>query len=80
MIKLKPIIAGILIALGIAAFVYQGVTYMTSGRDWNNRFSNGATEHKHEVPLPPILGAIALIGGIALLLVDRQDFKREATP
>ena len=32
------------------------------------------------IPLAPILGAIALIGGFALLLVDKNDFKPAAMP
>jgi len=69
--KPKTLVAIILITCGIAAFVYQGVTYM-----------NGAEERSrtHSVPLLPIFGAIALIGGIAWLLVDKNDFMPTATP
>ena len=76
----KLIIAVILIVLGIVAFTYQGITYTTRGRDVNIGPIHVSTEKKHRIPLPPVLGAIALIGGIALLLVDRRGLTRLATP
>jgi hypothetical protein len=70
--KPKLLIAVILIGLGIVAFVYQGITYTTRGRDVNIGPLHMTTDHKHHIPLPPIMGAIALVGGIGLLLVDRR--------
>jgi hypothetical protein len=66
----KMIIAVILIALGIVAFTYQGITYTTQGKGFDMGPMHVTTEKTHNIPLPPILGAIALVGGIALLLVD----------
>jgi len=77
--KPKMILAAILIALGVVAFVYQGITYTSRGRDVNIGPLHMSTEKKHYIPLPPILGAIALIGGIALVLVDRRGLNRAAT-
>ena len=77
--KPKMIIAVILIALGIVAFAYQGISYTTRGRDVNIGPIHMSTEKKHNIPLPPVLGAIALIGGIALLLVDRRGLTRATT-
>jgi hypothetical protein len=74
----KTILAGILIVLGIVAFVYQGIDYTTRGRDVNIGPLHMQTEHEHHIPLPPIFGAIALIGGIALLLVDKRGVGRTA--
>jgi len=75
----KMIVAVILIVLGVVAFAYQGITYTTRGRDVNIGPLHMTTEHKRHIPLPPIFGAIALVGGIALLLVDKQGFKRAGT-
>ena len=69
--KPKTIVASILITCGIAAFVYQGVTFMNGDED---------PSRTHSLPLLPIFGAIALIGGIAWLLVDKKDFKPTVTP
>jgi hypothetical protein len=62
-----------LIVLGIVAFVYQGIDYTTRGRDVNIGPLHMQTEHEHHIPLPPIFGAIALIGGFVLLLVDKRQ-------
>jgi Ni/Fe-hydrogenase subunit HybB-like protein len=77
--KPKTLAAIILIALGIAGFAYQGVTLFTGGRGVSGSMRMTA-ERTYSVPLAPIFGAIALIGGIAMLLVDKSDFKPAATP
>jgi hypothetical protein len=77
--KPKTILAIVLIALGVVAFAYQGITYSTPGKDVNIGPFHMTTEHQHHIPLPPILGAIALVGGIALLLVDLRGLNRAAT-
>ena len=76
---LKTIVAVILIVLGIVAFAYQGVTYATEGRGVDMGRMHMATESTHRFPLTPIFGAIALIGGIAMLLLDDRDPKRSAS-
>jgi len=59
----------ILIILGIVAFAYQGITY-TSREKVIDVGSVEVTANKtNTIPLPPIVGGIALVGGIVLLLV-----------
>ena len=70
--KPKTIAAVILIALGIVAFAYQGIKYTTRGTVVDVGPMHVTTERTHTVPLPPIIGAIALVGGTALLLVERR--------
>jgi hypothetical protein len=74
----KTILAGTLIVLGIIAFIYQGIDYTTRGRDVNIGPLHMTTEHEHHIPLPPVFGAIALVGGIAILLVDKRSPGRAA--
>ena len=76
--KPKTILASMLIALGIVAFVYQGIDYTTRGKDVNIGPFHMTTEKEHHIPLPPIIGAIALVGGIALLLLDKRGLGRAA--
>ena len=78
--KPKTIVAILLIALGIVAFTYQGISYTTRGRDVNIGPMHMTTDQTHHIPLPPILGAIALVGGIALLMVDKWKPGRAGTP
>ena len=59
----------ILIILGIVAFAYQGITY-TSREKVIDVGSVEVTANKtNTIPLPPIVGGIALVGGIVLVLV-----------
>jgi len=72
--KPKIIIAVILIALGIAALAYQGITYTTREKVVDLGPIQMTAEKSKTIPLPPILGAIALVGGIVLLVVgSRKD-------
>jgi hypothetical protein len=66
------LIAIILIAIGIVAFAYQGITYRTQDSVVNLGPLHVSAERTHTLPLPPIVGAIALIGGIALLFTGTR--------
>ena len=63
------IIAIILIVLGIAALAYQGITYTTREKVVDIGPIQMTAEKSKTIPLPPILGALALAGGIVLLVV-----------
>lgn len=67
--KPKIIIAIILIVLGIAALAYQGITYTTREKVVDLGPVQMTAEKTKTIPLPPVLGAIALVGGIVLLVV-----------
>jgi len=70
----KIIIAIILIAVGIAALAYQGITYTTREKVVDLGPIQMTAQKSKTIPLPPILGAIALVGGIVLLVVGgRKD-------
>jgi len=62
------VIVGILlIILGVVALAYQGITYTTHKKVLDvGPIQATKTEHK-TIPLPPILGAIALVGGIVIV-------------
>jgi len=61
-----------LVILGILALVYQGIGY-TKHKEIVNIGPVHATSDEHKtIPLPPILGAIALVGGIVLIARDRK--------
>jgi hypothetical protein len=71
---MKPniIIATILIALGIAAFAYQGITYTTREKVVDLGPIQVTAEKTKTLPLPPIVGAIAIVGGIVLLVMGTK--------
>lgn len=62
----------VLIALGIIALVYQGISYQSQDRVVDLGPLHVTAERTHTLPLPPIADAIALLGGIALLIFDRK--------
>lgn len=76
--RLKVVVAILLVALGIVAFAYQGITYTSREKAFDLGPMHVTTEKTHHIPLPPIFGAIALVGGIVLLAVDRKRFGHAA--
>jgi hypothetical protein len=66
------ILAVILIAIGIVAFGYQGITYTTKETVVDIGPLKIDAEKTKTFPLPPIVGAISLAGGIALLVMGRR--------
>jgi hypothetical protein len=61
-----------LVVIGILALVNQGIGY-TKHKEIVNVGPIHATADEHKtIPLPPILGAIALVGGIVLIARDRR--------
>jgi hypothetical protein len=71
---MKPniIIAIILIVLGIAAFAYQGITYTTREKVVDLGPIQVTADKTKTVPLPPIVGVIAIVGGIVLLVMGTK--------
>lgn len=63
----KTIMAVILITLGIVVLAYSGVTFTTPGKPVDFLGLHVETTHSHFIP--PVAGALALVGGIVLLLV-----------
>jgi hypothetical protein len=65
------IIAAILIALGIVVLAYSGITYKTPGKPVDFLGMHFETTHSHFIP--PVAGALALVGGIALLAAGPKN-------
>ncbi len=66
------VIGIILIAIGIISLAYQGISYKTRERVVDIGPVEVTSEKTKTIPLPPILGAVALAGGVVLLIVDRK--------
>ena len=67
--KMTTLIAFILIAVGIAAFGYQGITYTTREKVVDIGPLEITADKTRTLPLPPIVGGIALVGGVVLLVM-----------
>lgn len=75
---MKPatIVGILLIVLGVVALAYQGFTYTTRENkkviDLGPLQVNATVEQQKTVPLPPILGVAALVGGVVLVIVGNK--------
>jgi hypothetical protein len=67
---MKPaaLVGVILIILGVVALAYQGITYTTHKKVLDIGPIQATKEEHKTIPLPPVLGGIALVGGIVLML------------
>ncbi|MGH7561364.1 MAG: DUF3185 domain-containing protein [Gemmatimonadales bacterium] len=62
----------VLIVLGVIALIYGGITYTRKEEVLDVGPLEVRAETRERIPLPPILGAIALVGGIVLLASGRR--------
>jgi hypothetical protein len=63
----KTIVAVLLVTLGIVVLAYSGISFTTPGKPVEFLGMHIQTTDNHFIP--PVAGAIALVGGIVLLLV-----------
>jgi hypothetical protein len=70
--KTYTLLGIILIVIGIAAFAYQGITYTTREKVVDLGPIQMTAEKTRTLPLPPIVGAVALVGGIVLLVTGSR--------
>ena len=63
----------ILILLGLFGLAWGGFTYTTKEKVVDIGPIHATREKTHNVPLPPIAGAVALIGGVVLLAAGRRS-------
>ena len=62
----------ILIVLGLAGLAWGGFTYTTREKVVDIGPIHATRDETHNVPLPPIFGAAALVGGIVLMVAGRK--------
>ena len=67
----KNTVAVLLITVGIVVLAYSGITFNTPGEPVNFLGMHIETTHSHFVP--PVVGALALVGGIVLLVVRPKN-------
>jgi hypothetical protein len=64
----KTIVAVLLVTLGIVVLAYSGITFTTPGKPVDFLGMHFETTVSHFIP--PVVGMIALVGGIVLLVVN----------
>jgi hypothetical protein len=65
-------IAIVLIAIGVVSLAYQGITYTTREQVLEVGPIKATKEKERTIPLPPILGGLALAGGVVLLVAGAR--------
>jgi hypothetical protein len=62
----------ILIALGLIGLIWGGFSYTTRQKVADIGPLHASRDKTHTVPLPPIVGAVSLAGGVALLVAGKS--------
>jgi hypothetical protein len=70
----KPVtLVGIaLIILGVLALAYQGITYTMREKVIDLGPLKASVDTEKNIPLPPIVGVLALAGGVVLVIVGAR--------
>ena len=63
----------VLIVLGLIGLAYGGFSYTTSEKIVDIGPIHATRDKTHNIPLAPIGGALALIGGIVILAAGRKS-------
>lgn len=63
----KTVIAAVLVTFGIVVLAYSGITFKTPGKPIDFLGIHLATTQSHFIP--PVVGALALVGGVVLFLL-----------
>ena len=66
------IVGIILIVVGAIALAYGGISYTKREKVVDIGPIDVTTESRETIPLPPVLGGLALAGGIVLLIVGSR--------
>ncbi len=66
--KMTAVLGIVLIVLGLGALAYQGVTYTSRETVMDIGPIHATAEREKTFPLPPVLGIVAVAGGVVLLV------------
>jgi hypothetical protein len=71
---MKPVMLGgiILIVLGLVALAYKGITYTTQEEVAKIGPLEAKVQKEKTIPLPPILGGLALASGLVLVVIGTR--------
>lgn len=68
----RTILGIALVVIGLLALAYQGFSYTTQKKVVDIGPIQATKEEHHTIPLPPILGALALLSGVVAVVADRR--------
>jgi uncharacterized membrane protein len=70
---MKQIVGIVLVVLGVVGLAWGGFTYTTKQKVLDVGPIHASRDKTHTIPLPPLAGGFALIGGVALLAASKKD-------
>jgi len=70
---MNKILGIVLIVVGIIGLAWGGFSYTTREKVVDLGPIHASRDKTHSVPLPPIAGALALVGGIALVAIGKNN-------
>jgi len=71
--KSATLIGIVLVVVGILALAYQGFTYTKREKVVDIGPIHATKDTKETFPLPPIVGGLALVGGVVLIAVGSRN-------
>jgi len=69
---MNKILGIFLIVIGIVGLAWGGFSFTTREKVVDIGPIHATRDKNHSVPLPPIAGALSLVGGVALLVVGKN--------
>lgn len=63
----------VLIVLGVIGLVYGGISYTRRSETVSVGPMSATIKERESLPIPPVLGAVALLAGIGLLVVGSRN-------
>ena len=70
---MNKILGIVLIVVGLVGLAWGGFSFTTREKVVDIGPIHATRDKNHSVPLPPIAGALSLVGGIALLVVGKNN-------
>lgn len=67
--NMRQVVGIVLIAIGVVALAYQGITYTSRETVLDIGPLHATAERQRTIPLSPLLGGLALAGGVGLFAV-----------
>ena len=71
--KAFTLIGIVLVVLGALALAYQGINYTRQEKVLDIGPIHATAETHKRIPLPPVIGGLALIGGVVLLVAGARQ-------
>jgi uncharacterized membrane protein len=71
--KTTTMLGILLIVLGMFALIYQGFSYTRREKVLDLGPIHATRDDTERIPIPPIAGGLALLGGVALLVMSSKQ-------